>query len=49
VAKMANASLHKPFTLYLVVALIYLAITTVITIVVGQLETRANRHLRGAR
>ena len=49
IAKMANASLHKPFTLYMVVALIYLAITTVITFVVARLEVRANRHLRGAR
>jgi len=31
------------------VALIYLAITTVITLAVGWLEVRANRHLRGAR
>lgn len=49
VAKMANAVVHRPFTLYMVVALIYLAITTVITITVARLEVRANRHLRGAR
>ncbi len=49
VAKMANSVLHRPFTLYMTVALIYLAMTTVITFVVGRLELRANRHLRGAR
>lgn len=49
VAKLANASLQRPFTLYMIVALIYLAITTVITLAVAWLERRANRHLRGAR
>ncbi|MCR6499403.1 ABC transporter permease [Shinella sp. CPCC 101442] len=49
VAKMANSLLHRPFLLYMTVALIYLAMTTVITFAVGWLETRANRHLRGAR
>ncbi len=49
VAEMANAVIHKPFTLYMTVAAIYLAMTTVITIVVGRLEIRANRHMRGAR
>lgn len=49
VADMANAVIHRPFTLYMTVALIYLAITTVITLVVARLEVRANRHLRGAR
>jgi octopine/nopaline transport system permease protein len=49
VAKMANSLLHRPFLLYVTVALIYLAMTTVITFAVGWLETRANRHLRGAR
>lgn len=49
VAKMANSILHRPFTLYMTVALIYLGMTTVITFAVGRLEIRANRHLRGAR
>jgi octopine/nopaline transport system permease protein len=49
VAKMANAVVHRPFTLYVVVALIYLAVTTVITVAVARLEIRANRHLRGTR
>jgi octopine/nopaline transport system permease protein len=49
VAEMANAVIHKPFTLYVTVALIYLAMTTVITVAVSRLEVRANRHLRGAR
>ncbi|QDC02373.1 ABC transporter permease subunit [Mesorhizobium sp. 8] len=49
VAKMANSVVHRPFLLYVTVAMIYLAMTTVITLVVGQLEVRANRHLRGTR
>ena len=49
VAKMANSLIHRPFLLYMTVALIYLAMTTVITLAVGRLEQRANRHLRGAR
>jgi len=49
VAKMANSLIHRPFLLYMTVALIYLAMTTVITLTVGWLERRANRHLRGAR
>jgi polar amino acid transport system permease protein len=49
VAKMANSVLHRPVTLYVIVAIIYLAMTTVITWAVGQLEVRANRHVRGAR
>ncbi|GAA4167181.1 ABC transporter permease [Shinella granuli] len=49
VAKMANSLIHRPFLLYMTVALIYLAMTTVITFAVGWLEQRANRHLRGAR
>lgn len=49
VAKLANSVLHRPFTLYMAVAIIYLAMTTVITFTIGRLELRANRHLRGAR
>lgn len=49
VAKMANSVLHRPFTLYMTVALIYLAMTTVITITIARLELRANRHMRGGR
>jgi polar amino acid transport system permease protein len=49
VAEMANAVIQQPFTLYMTVAVIYLAMTTVITLAVSQLEIRANRHLRGAR
>lgn len=49
VAKMANSLIHRPFLLYMTVALIYLAMTTVITYGVGWLELRANRYLRGAR
>jgi polar amino acid transport system permease protein len=49
VAEMATAVTLKPFTMYMVVALIYLSITTVITLVVMVLEKHANRHLEGAR
>lgn len=49
VAEMANAVIQQPFTLYMTVAVIYLAMTTAITFAVSRLEMRANRHLRGAR
>jgi octopine/nopaline transport system permease protein len=49
VGAMVNAVAHKPFLIFMVVALIYLAITTVITLLVGALERYANRHLAGAR
>jgi polar amino acid transport system permease protein len=49
VAEMANAVIQQPFTLYMTVAAIYLAMTTVITLIVSRLEVRANRHMRGAR
>ena len=49
VAEMATAVNLKPFTMYMIVALIYLSITTVITLVVMALEKHANRHLEGAR
>jgi len=49
VAEMATAVTLKPFTMYMIVALIYLSITTVITLVVLALEKHANRHLEGAR
>jgi polar amino acid transport system permease protein len=49
VAEMANAVIQQPFTLYMTVAAIYLAMTTVITLIVSRLELRANRHLRGTR
>ncbi len=45
VAEMATAVTLKPFTMYMVVAFIYLSITTVITLVVMLLEKHANRHL----
>ena len=48
-AQMANAVIRQPFTLYMTVALIYLAMTTVITIAVARLEIYANRHLRGGK
>jgi polar amino acid transport system permease protein len=49
VAEMATTVTIKPFTMYAVVALIYLAITTVISLTVTNLEKYANRHLEKAR
>lgn len=49
VAEMATTVTLKPFTMYCVVALIYLAITTAITLAVYGLELYANRHLVRAR
>lgn len=49
VAQMATAVTRQPFTMYMAVALIYLAITTLITFAVSVLEKYANRHLRGSR
>jgi polar amino acid transport system permease protein len=48
VAEMATAVTLKPFTMYMIVAVIYLCITTVITLVMMALEKHANRHLAGA-
>lgn len=49
VAEIATTVTLKPFTMYFVVALIYLAITTAITYAVAWLEIYANRHLEKAR
>lgn len=49
VAQMATSVTRAPFTMYMAVALIYLAITTLITFGIAALEKYANRHLRGAR
>lgn len=49
VAQMATAVTRQPFTMFMIVALIYLAITTLITFGVAALERYANRHLREAR
>jgi len=49
VAEMATAVTLKPFTMYVIVALIYLGITTAITLVLMALEKHSNRHLVGAR
>lgn len=48
-AEMATTVTVKPFTMFFAVAVIYLAITTVITLSVQGLEKYANRHLEGAR
>ncbi len=44
-AKMATSVTDKPFTMFAVVAIIYLAFTTVLTGGFRLLEARANRHL----
>ena len=44
-AKMAMSVTQKPFTMFAVVAVIYLLFTTVLTRLIDLLETRANRHL----
>ena len=49
VAEMATTVTVKPFTMYFTVAVIYLAITSAITLSVAGLEKYANRHLRGGR
>lgn len=49
VGELATAVTHKPFFMFMTVALIYLAITTVITILVAGLERYANRHMEGTR
>jgi len=49
VADMAISVTVKPFTMYFVVALIYLAMTTAITLTVSRLESYSNRHLAGGR
>ncbi len=48
-AQMATTVTMKPFTMYFVVALIYLAITTVLTLSVMVLEKYAGRHLEDTR
>ena len=47
VAEIATTVTNKPFTMYIIVALIYLCITTVITLAVAALEKYANKHLAG--
>jgi len=49
VAEMATTVTSKPFTMYIIVALIYLGITTVITLAVMAMEKYANKHLAGSR
>ena len=44
-AKMATSVTDKPFTMFAVVAIIYLAFTTVLTQSFRLLEARASRHL----
>jgi octopine/nopaline transport system permease protein len=48
-AEIATATTGKPFTLYLIVALIYLAFTSLVVFTVARLEVRANRYLRKTR
>ncbi len=49
VAKIATPVTLKPFTMYIIVALIYLCITTVITLAVMAMEKYANKHLVSSR
>ena len=44
-AKMATSVTDKPFTMFAIVAIIYLAFTTVLTQSFRVLEARASRHL----
>ena len=44
-AKMATSVTQAPFTMFAVVAIIYLAFTTVLSTGLRLLEQRANRHL----
>jgi len=46
VAKQAIATTGQPFTMYIVVGLIYLSVSTVITLTVMALEHYGNRHMR---
>jgi len=49
VAEQATGTTGKPFTMYIVVGIIYLAFSTVITLSVMGLEKNANKHLEKAR
>ena len=49
VAEMAIADTTKPFTMYILVGVIYLGFSTVITLSVMMLEKYANRHLEVGR
>lgn len=48
-AEMATSVTSKPFTMFMTVAVIYLCMTTIITLSVAGLEKYANRHLQAAR
>lgn len=48
-AEMATTLTGKPFTMYMVVAAIYLCFTSLVVISVARLEHHANRHLRKTR
>ena len=49
IAEQAIGTTGKPFTMFFFVGCIYLAFSTIITLVVMALEKYANRHLEGAR
>jgi octopine/nopaline transport system permease protein len=44
-AEIATSVTMQPFTMYMVVAIIYLIFTTVIMTIIRMLERMANRHL----
>lgn len=45
-ADMATSLTGKPFTMYMIVAAIYLAFTSLVVVTIAALEQRANRYLR---
>ncbi len=49
IAEQAIATTNKPFVMFLFVGLIYLTLSTIITLTVMILEKRANRHLEIAK
>jgi len=47
VGQMVTTVTQQPFLIYMIVALIYLAMTSIITLLVGRLERYANRYREG--
>ncbi len=48
-AQQASSVNHKPFTMYLTVAFLFLILSTIVVLVMKRLEKFAYRHLEGAR
>ncbi len=49
IAEQVSATTQKPFTAYIVVAAIYLFLTSIVALSVARMERRASRHLGAAR